>query len=108
MAIFKEIRQDDGVITTYHRITAISKTINSHNSIFVMSYTDKTARNMEKEFGRPYKSAITYETKYDDNMTAEDTYEYIKTLNNKEVTSSNLCSGINSSVIYILGNLSLL
>lgn len=80
MALKKEVRQNDGVITNYHRILFIQSTINSHTSIAVLSYVDKTGRAMENSANEPYKAAITYETEYTENMTIEAAYEYLKTL----------------------------
>lgn len=80
MALKKEVRQNDGVITHYHRILFIQSTINSHTSIAVLSYVDKTGRAMENSANEPYKAAITYETEYTENMTIEAAYEYLKTL----------------------------
>lgn len=82
MALYKEVRQDDGVITTYHRVLYIHNTINSHCSIAVVSYVDDTARNCETEkiIVQPYQKAVTYETEYDNSMTAEKAYEFLKTL----------------------------
>lgn len=82
MALKKEIRQDDGVVTNYHRILYIDITTNSHNSIAVISYIDSAARAVEQENveQRPYTNAITYETDYNENMTIETAYDYLKTL----------------------------
>lgn len=82
MALVKDIRQDDGVVTSYHRILYIKITTNKQNSIAVMSYVDEEARESEKEsdISQPYNKAITYETGYDESMTVEKAYEYLKTL----------------------------
>ena len=82
MALFKEIRQEDGVTTSYHRILYVQNMIKSHCSIAVVSYVDDCARTEELEgvIARPYQSSITYETKYDENMTVEKAYEFLKTL----------------------------
>lgn len=82
MALFKAIRQDDGVTTSYHRILYVTKTVNRQNSIAVLSYVDETARTDEQSsmLAQPYCKAITYETEYDDNMTVSDAYSYLKTL----------------------------
>ncbi len=82
MAIKKEIRQDDGVTTSYHRILYLDTTINSHNSIAVVSYIDSAARAAEQGNAeqQPYMRAITYETDYVENMTVEQAYDYLKTL----------------------------
>ena len=86
MAIYKSIRQNDGVTTSYHRILYITKTINRQNSIAVISYVDEMARNDEKEsiLSQAYSKAVTYETAYDDNMTIANAYAYLKTLPNFE------------------------
>lgn len=82
MAIKKEIRQDDGVTTNYHRILYITQTINRQNSIAVVSYVDGEARQNELDnvIAQPYKKAVTYETAYDPAMTIESAYSYLKTL----------------------------
>lgn len=81
MALYKEIRQEDGVRTNYHRILFIQKTINRQNSIAVLSYTDEEARKFEQDSNyRPYRQSVTYETAYDDTMTVSDAYAYLKTL----------------------------
>lgn len=81
MALYKEIRQEDGVRTSYHRISFIQMTVNRRNSIVVLSYTDEEAREFEKDNEyTPYRQAVTYEMEYDDTMTTEKAYEYLKTL----------------------------
>lgn len=84
MALYKEIRQEDGIITSYHRISYIQKTTNKQNSIAVLSYTDDESRNVEKSEKNieyiPYRRGVTYEIDYDELMTIEDAYEYLKTL----------------------------
>lgn len=80
MAIKKEIVQDDGVITNYHRILFLQTTINSHISIAVLSYITGNSRSVESGMSRPYAKAKTYECAYDENMTVEKAYEYLKTL----------------------------
>lgn len=82
MALYKNIIQDDGVPTSYHRILLLMKTINRHNSIAVLSYVDSSARDNEKEsiLTQPYCKNVTYELPYDENMTVEEAYAYLKTL----------------------------
>lgn len=82
MALYKPIKQDDGVITNYHRILYSQITTNKQNSIAVISYIDSEARDNEKEnaIAKPYSKAITYEIDYDENMTIESAYHYLKTL----------------------------
>lgn len=82
MALCKNIRQDDGVTTNYHRILFLTKTVNRQNSIAVLSYVDEEARDMEKEsaLSQPYQKSVTYELSYDENMTITSAYEHLKTL----------------------------
>lgn len=82
MALQKAITQSNGVITNYHRIVYVTMTINSRNSIAVISYIDESFRDDEKEhvLAEPYREAKTYETNYDGSMTIERAYEYLKTL----------------------------
>lgn len=82
MALYKPVRQDDGVTTNYHRILFITKTVNRQNSIAVLSYVDETARDDEKEsiLAQPYAKSITYETAYDENMSVSSAYDFLKTL----------------------------
>ena len=76
MALKKDIKQADGIVTTYHRISFVSVYVNDHVSIGVRSYVDADSRQ------RPdaYVVAITYETDYQENMTVEQAYAYLKTL----------------------------
>lgn len=82
MALYKEITQDDGVTTSYHRILYLTQTVNHHNSIAVLSYINNDVRTNEKDnvLTQPYKKSVTYELGYDESMTIEKAYEYLKTL----------------------------
>ena len=82
MALYKEIKQSDGVTTKYHRILFLQKTVNRQNSIAVLSYVDEESRTGETDgtIAQPYQKSITYETSYDPNMTIESAYEYLKSL----------------------------
>lgn len=80
MALKKEILQDDGIITNYHRILMIQSTINSCTSIVVFSYINQDSREMEDTNSQIYKVAKTYEMDYIENITNEEAYSYLKTL----------------------------
>lgn len=82
MALKKDIRQDDGVTTTYHRVLFLQSVINSHNSIAVLSYVDEASRLDETNgtIAQPYRKSVTYEIAYDPSMTVESAYAYLKTL----------------------------
>lgn len=91
MALYKDIQQDDGIVTSYHRILYVTTNVNSHNSIAVASYIDEEFREEEKEkvIEQPYVKAVTYETKYNPEMTIEQAYDFLKTLD--EFTGSTNC-----------------
>ena len=82
MALYKEIVQDDGVVTCYHRILYHQTTPNRQTSIAVLSYVNEKAREAEKDntMAQPYVKAVTYETDYDSAMTDRKAYAYLKTL----------------------------
>lgn len=80
MALQKEIYQDDGIVTNYHRILFIHKTINKNITIAVLSYHDEAGRKMELGKNQPYKVTKTYMTEYDESMTVAKAYEWLKTL----------------------------
>lgn len=80
MALQKEIRQDDDVTTTYHRIAYIDSMINSHISIAVFSYINAESRDKKIGGTNPYVAAKTYETEYQENMTIREAYAFLKTL----------------------------
>lgn len=82
MALYKEIKQSDGVTTNYHRILYLTQTVNRQTSIAVISYVDNDSREAEKtgEIMQPYQTATTYETAYDPTMTIESAYDFLKTL----------------------------
>lgn len=82
MALYKSIKQEDGVTTNYHRILFVQITTNRQNSIAVLSYVDGESRESEKSTTptQPYVRSVTYETDYSQNMTVEAAYEYLKTL----------------------------
>ena len=80
MALLKPVVQENDVTTKYHRILFIQSTINSHDSIAVVSYLDETSREKEGGEQSPYRVAVTYEKPYQENMTVEEAYAYLKTL----------------------------
>lgn len=82
MALLKKIQQEDGLTTEYHRILYLTQTVNSHNSIAVVSYINADARITDAPNGasRPYRSATTYQTDYNEDMTIGAAYSYLKTL----------------------------
>lgn len=82
MALKKKIAQSNGIETSYHRILYLQITPNQGCSIAVQSYIDESAR-LEEQSGENesvYKSAVTYETDYDETMTIEKAYKHLKKL----------------------------
>ena len=86
MALKKEIELDNGVVVNYHRIVSINKITNVSNIIEVASYTNEQKREEEREAvtnGTEMNVFINTQylnAEYDETITIEDTYEYLKTL----------------------------
>lgn len=87
MALLKAIKQSNGIVLTYHRIANIKNVVNDKTYLDVISYIDKEER--EKEQNQPkyspnkqdvYKVSKLYNLPYNDTLTIEDAYEYLKTL----------------------------
>lgn len=87
MALSKPIKQNNGIVLNYHRITDIRNVVNDKTYLDVISYVDKEER--EKEQKQPkyspnraeiYKVNNIYDLPYNDTLTIEDAYEYLKTL----------------------------
>lgn len=106
MALEKKIELQNGVILNYHRIVALNKITNLTNIIEVNSYVNKEQRQKEKKYQEwqkrnSDKKELTKEEKqelekginvfidakyinlnYDKDMTIEQAYNYLKTLEN--------------------------
>lgn len=104
MALQKQIEQDNGVVLNYHRIVALNKVTNMSNIIEVNSYITASQREKEQAYqSLQIKNAnseeLTKEEKealekginvlveaeyinipYDEDMTIEQAYDYLKTL----------------------------
>lgn len=92
MALSKEVILNNGIPTTYHRIVSLNKIINHMNCIEVASYISQEKRDEEKEISLLNKESEKYipsnifkESKfigldYDENMTIQSAYDYLKTL----------------------------
>lgn len=103
MALKKEIELENGIILNYHRITSLNKITNSANVIEVNSYISESQREKEKRYQELQRKnasgeELTLEEQeelnnginvlveadyininYDENMTIEEAYEYLKT-----------------------------
>lgn len=106
MALEKKIELQNGVILNYHRIVALNKITNLTNIIEVNSYVNKEQRQKEKKYQEwqkrnSDKKELNKEEKqelekginvfidakyinlnYDKDMTIEQAYNYLKTLEN--------------------------
>ena len=81
MALKKDIEQINGIITSYHRIYSIENIVNQSLNIIVFSYLDNNAREKEENGNNQiYKQTKSYTTQYEETLTVEDAYEYLKTL----------------------------
>lgn len=103
MALQKEIELENGIILNYHRIVSLNKITNIENTIEVNSYANEKQRQKEKQYQdaqkkNAYNEQLTTEEQelleqginvfveadyinlpYNENVTIEDMYEYLKT-----------------------------
>lgn len=85
MALQKDIELENGVVTTYHRISEITKRTNVAVWIDIQSYINKSKRDEEieaEERGEqifPFKNCFSIEVPYDENKEIQDYYDYLKT-----------------------------
>lgn len=86
MALKKEIVLDNGVIIKYHRIVSINNITNVSTIIEVGSYTSEEKREEEKVAIQNAQSIDVFidteyiNKDYTENMTIEQAYDYLKTL----------------------------
>lgn len=91
MALIKPIKQKNGVILNYHRIYDIKNVVNDKTYINIYSYLNEEERNKEKEKSEAEKYVMdiyinisTESTEYNDALSIEQAYDYLKTLKNFE------------------------
>lgn len=82
MALQKPIRQMNGIATNYHRIFYIENITNQSTAVIVASYIDKANSEEDKTSEESVWHACTtyYMDSYHDGITAEEAYEWLKTL----------------------------
>ena len=92
MALSKEIENDNGVVTSYHRIVSINSIVNQQTTIEVASYINASKREDEsnalkvaRETGEYPETNVFINTEYitkdyDENDNIENCYDYLKTL----------------------------
>lgn len=75
MAISINVKTDNGVVTSYHRIALVSVDVNMQVTLLVMSYLDETGRLYEKDYTQgkiaeepifPYTNGEYYHIQWDD------------------------------------------
>lgn len=85
MGLYKEIEKQNGVITKYHRIVSMNIITNIQNLIEVASYTSKEKREQEAIAIRDgiehdvYIDTIYLSAPYEQDMTIERAYDWLKT-----------------------------
>lgn len=77
MALKMKKKQKDGVSTEYHRVLWYQVAPGDSVHIAVASYVDEDARR-EEGASEPYRKAKTYLADYDEGMTAERAYNWLK------------------------------
>lgn len=86
MAISKQIEAENGVTLSYHRIVSVNTITNVQNVIEVASYTSESKRKEEAdalangEGMNVYIESRFINAEYDQSMTVEGAYEWLKTL----------------------------
>lgn len=88
MGLLKEKKLNNGVIVNYHRIVSLNSITNVTNIIEVASYTTIDKREQEKEANGQnidvYINTTYYNLDYDESMSVNSAYEYLKTLDEFE------------------------
>lgn len=86
MALKKDIKLENDIILSYHRIARIDNFINEKTNILVYSYVNQYQRDRGREgiqisfkpndiYMIPYNESI----EYNQNLTVKEAYEYLKT-----------------------------
>lgn len=86
MGLSKRISLGNGVTVNYHRVVSVNCIVNLQNVVEVASYTSKSKRAEEQaaiaaeEPMDIYMEAAYYEAPYDQSMTVDSAYEWLKGL----------------------------
>ena len=88
MALKKDIKLDNGIILTYHRVVSVNSIVNRQSMIEVGSYLNKEEREKEREWYNSgsadrlnvYIGTKYYIKDYDKELNVDNAYEYLKTL----------------------------
>ena len=103
MALEKEIKQKNGIILNYHRISSINKITNITNQVEINSYINQEEREKEKRYQELQKRSVNNEElsekeeqelqegidvmvraeyvqiPYNETQTIQDVYDFLKT-----------------------------
>lgn len=90
MAIKKKKRSSNGVETEYHRVAMYKVENGQRVTLLVHSYLNEEGRQWEKDYASekftgedlawPYKEGVYHQADFDESMTLEKAYRYLKTL----------------------------
>ena len=86
MALKQEIELKNGVIVNYHRVTSLNIITNVQNMIELSCYTSEAKRREEQEALENGETSDVFvhttiiSAPYDQSMTIENVYAYLKTL----------------------------
>lgn len=87
MALSKKITMANGLPLEYHRVALINIDVNHQNTILIHSYLNEEARQYEKDYAAgkiegeptfPYVDPRYIPVEYDEGMTVENAYGWIK------------------------------
>ena len=91
MALIKEIKQPDGVTTTYHVVSYVASNTGANTILTVTSYIDEAAaREAMAGSHMPYRKSDTFTVPYDEGMTINRAYEYLLTISKYEGAESTI------------------
>lgn len=80
MALAKEVRLENGVTVSYHRVVSVQAVTNVQSAVEVASCPSRAAREKEKGGGDCYIETTWHVLPYTPGMSVVDAYEYLKTL----------------------------
>lgn len=86
MALNKATKLENGVIVNYHRVTSLNIITNVQNMIEISCYTSEAKRKEEQialengETSDVFVHTMLISTPYDQTVTVENVYDYLKTL----------------------------
>ena len=94
MALNKVIKEENGVVLSYHRIALVNVQVNQQITILVESYVDEAGRKIEKDYAKgllesepifPYTEGEYISIPYDERMDmfkgniVQKAYDWLKT-----------------------------